>query len=240
MKEPLIRARSVSKTFRAGANDTPVLFDVSLDLPPGELALLMGPSGSGKTTLLSILAGLLRPSAGSVELCGASITSLAEPAVAAVRRKNVGFVFQTYNLFPALSALDNVAEIVALKGTPIAEARAIAAETLGRVGLSGRLDHLPGEMSGGEKQRVGIARAIAGGPSLILGDEPTAALDGATAVSVIALLSSYVGPDSSVLLVTHDRRLERYANRIIEIEDGHMKRNEVRKLDSGALEQVST
>jgi putative ABC transport system ATP-binding protein len=240
VKGPFIRASGVTKSYRSGTSETPVLFDVSLELHAGELALLMGPSGSGKTTLLSILAGLLRPSAGTVELCGTPITSLGETAVAAVRRKNIGFVFQTYNLFPALTALDNVAEIVAMKGIRIAEARAIAADALGRVGLAGRLDHLPSAMSGGEKQRVGIARAIAGRPSLILGDEPTAALDGATAVSIIGLLSSYVGPRSAVMLVTHDRRLERYANRIIEIEDGRMKRNEVRRPEHGAFEQVST
>ena len=239
MRPPLLRASGVGKTYRAGAEDTPVLFDVSLELHAGELALLMGPSGSGKTTLLSILAGLMRPSSGSVELCGAAITSLPETAVAAVRRQHVGFVFQTYNLFPALTALDNVAEIVAMKGSKLADARAVAAEALVRVGLGARLDHLPGEMSGGEKQRVGIARAIATRPSLILGDEPTAALDGATAISVIGLLSSYVGPSSAVLLVTHDRRLERYANRVIEIEDGRMKRNEVRRQVDGAFEQVS-
>jgi putative ABC transport system ATP-binding protein len=240
MRGPLLRANGVSKTYGAGLTETPVLFDVSLELHPGELALLMGPSGSGKTTLLSILAGLLRPSRGSIELCGASITSLAESAVAAVRRRNVGFVFQTYNLFPALTALDNVAEIVAMKGSSIAEARAIAADALARVGLSGRQGHLPGEMSGGEKQRVGIARAIATNPSLILGDEPTAALDGATAASVIELLSSYVTPTSAILLVTHDRRLERYASRVIEIEDGRMKRNEARRPGAGAVSQVST
>ena len=218
----LARASSVSKSFGAGALTTRVLFDVSLALPAGELALLMGPSGSGKTTLLSILAGLLLPSRGEVELCGVPISSAPTESVTRTRRANLGFVFQTYNLFPALSALDNVAEILAMKGTPLAEARARAQEALGRVGLGERLDHVPAKLSGGEKQRVAIARAFAAEPSLIFGDEVTAALDGKSAASVMTLLRDHVGPGRSVLLVTHDHRLERFADRVIELADGRI------------------
>jgi putative ABC transport system ATP-binding protein len=218
----LARADAVSKSYGEGALTTAVLHDVSLTLPAGELTLLMGPSGSGKTTLLSILAGLLRPSRGEVELCGESIARAPEQSITRTRRAHLGFVFQTYNLFPALSALDNVAEILAMKGTPIGRAREQARAALSRVGLGDRLDHLPAKLSGGEKQRVAIARAVAGDPSLILGDEPTAALDGTTAVSVMQLLREQVGPKKSVLLVTHDHRLERFADRVIELADGRI------------------
>ncbi len=222
MTPVLARATSVSKSYGEGALMTPVLHDVSLTLPPGELTLLMGPSGSGKTTLLSILAGLLRPSRGTVELCGEPISESPEEAVTRTRRAHLGFVFQTYNLFPALSALDNVAEILAMKGTSIADSRARAREALGRVGLGHRLHHRPASLSGGEKQRVSIARAFAGAPTLILGDEPTAALDRVTAASVMQLLREHVTPKTGVLLVTHDHRLERFADRVIELADGRI------------------
>jgi putative ABC transport system ATP-binding protein len=218
----LARASAVSKSYGVGALTTAVLHDVSLTLPAGELTLLMGPSGSGKTTLLSILAGLLRPSRGEVELCGESIASASQAAVTRTRRANLGFVFQTYNLFPALTALENVAEILAMKGVAIATARTRARAALTRVGLGDRLDHRPATLSGGEKQRVAIARAFAGEPALILGDEPTAALDGATAASVMQLLREQVGPGKAVLLVTHDHRLERFADRVIELADGRI------------------
>jgi hypothetical protein len=145
----LARATAVSKVYGEGALATPVLFDVTLELPAGELTLLMGPSGSGKTTLLSILAGLLRPSRGEVELCGQSIGDAPAATVTRARRHNLGFVFQTYNLFPALTALENVAEVLAMKGVPLVEARARAAAALERVGLGARLHHVPAKLSGG-------------------------------------------------------------------------------------------
>ncbi len=220
MSTMLLRAIDVKKTYGSGELATHVLHGVTLELPPGQLVLLMGPSGSGKTTFLSILAGLLRPSSGQVELCGAPISELSEPAVAAVRRERLGFIFQTYNLFPALTALDNVAEVLAMKGVPIRKAREMAVDALERVGLGKRLHHLPSDLSGGQKQRVAIARALAGAPALILGDEVTAALDGTTANSVMEILRSQVTPQTGVLLVTHDHRLERYADRVVEMEDG--------------------
>lgn len=220
----LVRAIDVRKSFGSGELETPVLEDVTLDIFAGELVLLMGPSGSGKTTLISVLAGLLRPTGGHVELCGAPISELSESAVARVRRRHLGFVFQTYNLFPALSALDNVAEVLRLKGMPAREARARAAATLAEVGLADRLGHRPGELSGGQKQRVAIARALAGDPSLVLGDEVTAALDTHTALAVLEILRAQVGPERGILLVTHDRRLEQFADRVIEIEDGRVGR----------------
>jgi putative ABC transport system ATP-binding protein len=221
----LARATDVTKTYGTDELAVPVLHGISVELRAGELALLMGPSGSGKTTLISILAGLLRPSSGRVELCGSVITDLREDAVARVRRANLGFIFQTYNLFPALSALDNVAEVLAMKGMPMRAARGRAREALERVGLGKRTANLPANLSGGEKQRVAIARALASRPLLVLGDEITAALDGKTAASVMQILFDQVGPESAVLLVTHDRRLERYAHRVVEIEDGRIMRD---------------
>jgi len=221
----LVRARGLTKTFSPGTIETTVLRSVSLVIRSGELALLMGPSGSGKTTLLCVLSGLLRPSAGEVELCGVPISRLPDRAAAEVRRSNVGFVFQTYNLFPALSALDNVAEVLTLKGMPREQARTMAGEALGRVGLKDRLRHRPGELSGGERQRVAIARALAGNPTLIFGDEPTAALDRHTGMDVVQLIKDQVNERRGVLLVTHDLRLTRFADRVIEIDDGQIVRD---------------
>lgn len=218
----LVRALGVQKIYGQGPLATTALAEVAVEVRAGELTLLMGPSGSGKTTLISILAGLMRPSAGSVELCGACITDLDEARVAAVRRRHLGFVFQTYNLFPALTALDNVATVLRMKGLSAARAAAQARATLGHVGLGDRLHHRPGELSGGQKQRVAIARALAGDPALVIGDEVTAALDGATGMRVIAILREHVRPDTGVLLVTHDHRLEVFADRILAMEDGRI------------------
>jgi putative ABC transport system ATP-binding protein len=221
----LLDARGVRKVYGEGALETTALREVSLEVRAGELTLLMGPSGSGKTTLISILAGLMRPSTGTVALCSSPITQMAEAEVAAVRRKNLGFVFQSYNLFPALTAIDNVAVVLRMKGLSPAEANRVARETLTRVGLAERLHHRPGELSGGQKQRVAIARAVAGEPTLVVGDEITAALDGATGLAVLELLRRHVTPRTGVLLVTHDHRLEAYADRVVEMEDGRILRD---------------
>jgi putative ABC transport system ATP-binding protein len=218
--ELLLSARDVHKRLGCGAAAIQVLQGVSMSLRRGELVLLVGPSGSGKTTLLSILAGLMRPSGGVVELCGARISEMSGSEVASVRRRQVGFVFQGFNLFGALTALDNVAEPLALKGVPIAQARERARSCLERVGLSSRASHAPAALSGGERQRVAIARALAGDPAIVFGDEPTAALDGRTADAVLSILREAVDADRAMLLVTHDRRLERYADRVLHLEDG--------------------
>lgn len=224
MSRLLVRAERLEKTFGEGELATPVLKGIAVEVLAGELVLLMGPSGSGKTTLISILAGLLRPTAGDVELCGAPISELPEAEVTRVRRRHLGFVFQSYNLFPALTALDNIAEVLKLKGLPAREARERATSALADVGLGERLHHRPGELSGGQKQRVAIARALAGGPSLVLGDEVTAALDTHTALHVLEILRRQVTAERGILLVTHDRRLEQFADRVIEIEDGRISR----------------
>jgi putative ABC transport system ATP-binding protein len=218
----LISATQIGMTFGDGALATPVLHGVDLQLRPGELTLLTGPSGSGKTTLVSIVAGLLRPRSGTVDICGHRITGMSEGEVARVRRQHVGFVFQTDNLFPALTALQNVAEVLRLRGMPKTEALGRARAALERVGLHHRLDHRPGELSGGQRQRVAVARALAGHPSLVIGDEITSALDGATAVQVMELVRDYITPHTAALIVTHDHRLERFADRIVAMEDGRV------------------
>ena len=224
MKRVLVRSEALEKTFGEGELETPVLKGVSVEVAAGELVLLMGPSGSGKTTLISILAGLLRPTAGNVELCGSVISELHEAEVTRVSRRHLGFVFQSYNLFPALTALDNIAEVLKLKGLPAREARERATRALTDVGLGERLHHRPGELSGGQKQRVAIARALAGDPALIMGDEVTAALDTHTALHVLEILRGQVSAERGILLVTHDKRLEQFADRVIEIEDGQISR----------------
>ena len=220
MSEPLVRASAVTKTFGSTEQQTAVLTGIDLTIAPGELTLLMGPSGSGKTTLVSILAGLLRPSSGRVELCGSPISELDEAAVSRVRREHVGFIFQTYNLFPALTALDNVALGYRMRGDSVADARAKARTALAGVGLEARVSYLPSKLSSGQKQRVAIARALAGDPALVLGDEPTAALDGPSALGIMQLLRERVTAQTAVLVVTHDHRLERYAHRTVSMEDG--------------------
>jgi putative ABC transport system ATP-binding protein len=220
---PVLRVVDVVKVYRTSAVITPVLHGVSFEVPVGQLTLIMGPSGSGKTTLISLLAGVLRPTSGRVDLCGEPISELPEAEVARIRRERVGFVFQSYNLFPALTAQDNVALALQMMGRSWRAAQAEAAMVLAGVGLGARLSHRPADLSGGEKQRVAIARALVTRPTLVVGDEVTAALDGATAFQVLELLRAHVSDRTAVILVTHDRRLERFAERVIEIEDGRLR-----------------
>jgi putative ABC transport system ATP-binding protein len=192
--------------------------DVSLEVRRGELVLILGPSGSGKSTLLAILAGLLRPLRGEVTLCGASLSSLDAEGIARIRRAHVGFVFQSFHLFGALSARGNVECVLDMKGAP----RELARRALERVGLGARLEHLPAQLSGGERQRVALARAIAAEPRIIFGDEPTSALDSRSSALVVDTLRSFVDGGGSVVLATHDHRLHAVATRILTIENARL------------------
>jgi putative ABC transport system ATP-binding protein len=192
--------------------------DVSLEIRSGELVLLLGPSGSGKSTLLSILAGLLRPLRGEVSLCGASLAALDAEGCARVRREQVGFVFQSFHLFGALSARGNVECVLDMKDAPRARAR----RALERVGLGARTEHLPAQLSGGERQRVALARALAAEPRIIFGDEPTSALDTRSAALVVEALRSFVDDGGSVVLATHDPRLRAVATRSLTLENGRL------------------
>jgi putative ABC transport system ATP-binding protein len=223
--EPILRGERISFAYGEPPLLTPVLDALDLALHPGELTVLMGPSGSGKTTLISILAGLLRPTSGEVTLAGERLTSMRDADVTAARRRHLGFVFQTFHLFQALSATDNVAEVLALTGVPIRAARERSRALLTRFGLGERLDHLPSQLSAGQRQRVAIARALAPGPKIVIADEPTVALDGPTAKEVMTLLREYVGRGTSVVLVTHDLRILAPTDRVVELEDGRVVRD---------------
>lgn len=221
MTKPIIQASNVSKTLGTGAAQVRALKQINLSLSGGSLTLLMGPSGSGKTTLLSILGGMLLPSEGRVEICGDTTDGADAEALADIRRRHIGFVFQTFHLFPTLTAAENVQLALDVRGERGAMARARTREVLTRVDLARKADAFPRQLSGGEQQRVAIARAIVAEPAAILADEPTAALDGANGQAIMTLLSAIAHePDRTVLVVTHDTRLTGFADNILRIEDG--------------------
>ena len=222
--ERVIKVRGVTKTFEEGAAAVRALNGVNLDVRRGEIVLLMGPSGSGKTTLLSIIGCILRPSAGSVEIAGREVTRLDERELPRVRLGQIGFVFQGFNLFPTLTAGENVELSLNLKGVRGREARRRAQPLLQQVGLAEKYDIYPANLSGGQKQRVAIARALAGDPEIILADEPTAALDSQSGRAVIELLRELAhARGRAVVLVTHDNRILEFADRIVHIEDGKIR-----------------
>ena len=219
----VLEADSVVKDLGQGAGLVRALKGVSITLVPGELTLLMGPSGSGKTTLLSILGCIMAPTSGSIKIAGQEIAGLSPEALAKIRRDHMGFIFQSYNLFPTLSAIENVRIALDVRGIRGFGATSRAEEVLRDVGLGHRLMNYPGNLSGGEQQRVAVARAIASSPSIVLADEPTAALDSENGEAVMALLAKVAKDQNrSVLAVTHDQRTLKFADRIIRIEDGRI------------------
>ena len=221
MTEPVVEAIDVVKFLGIGAGRVQALKGVSLSLAGGELALLMGPSGSGKTTLLSVLGCILSPTEGTVRVCGHSTAGLKPEQLAKLRRDHIGFVFQSYHLFPTLTAVDNVRLVLDVGGERSHRAFDRAMDALAIVGLSHKIDAFPRELSGGEQQRVAIARAIVGNAAIILADEPTAALDSENGNSIMSVLAEIAkGPARGVLVVTHDPRILPFASRIIRIEDG--------------------
>ncbi len=233
--QPILEARGITKVLGVPGAENKVLKGIDLALMPGELTLLMGPSGSGKTTLLSILGCILTPTDGQLTIAGETATGLSADGLADLRRGHVGFVFQSYNLFPTLTAVENVMLALELRGTPPGDVKSLAAEAIAAVGLSHRAGAFPSRMSGGEKQRVAIARALAGSPSVVLADEPTAALDSENGKAVMALLAEAAkDPTRAVLAVTHDHRTLAYADRIISIEDGRIAGDERPKLAAAA------
>ncbi|HEY9621099.1 MAG TPA: ABC transporter ATP-binding protein [Crinalium sp.] len=216
-----IVARGVGMVFQSGSQRFQALKDINLDVNSGDVQLLMGPSGSGKTTLLSILGGILTPTSGSVRLLGNEITRMSRSQLAKFRLKNIGFIFQGFNLFPALTAIENVEVALKMKGMQNRAARLEAAILLEQVGLADKAKNLPEELSGGQKQRVAIARALAGNPPLIMADEPTAALDSHSGHAVIELLRRLAKEGGhTVLMVTHDPRIVDVADRVTHLEDG--------------------
>lgn len=219
----LLAARGVAKTFRLGKVEVPALGGVDMTVGAGEVVLLMGPSGSGKTTLLSILGCILSPSAGSVAVLGRDTAGLPEAELAKVRLAHFGFIFQGYNLFPTLTAEENVRVALDLRGVKGADAVERSRQALAAVGLGDKFRMLPRDLSGGQKQRVAIARALVAEPDILLADEPTAALDSETGKAVIAILRELaVTHGRSVVIVTHDPRIAAFADRVIRIEDGRI------------------
>jgi len=216
----ILTARGVSKVYRTGAESVTALNDVSLEVPRGQLVSVMGPSGSGKTTLLNCLSGLDDVDSGSVEVDGIDITRMSDAARTRHRAGSMGFIFQAFNLIPVFSAVENVELPLLLARRPAREARAAATSTLERVGLGSRLGHRPAELSGGEQQRVAVARALAGSPSIVWADEPTGNLDSETAEAVMGLLHELHRDGLTVLLVTHDEALGASAQRRVVVRDG--------------------
>ena len=226
---PVLEAENIVKELGQGAGLVLALKGVSLNLMPGELTLLNGPSGSGKTTLLSILGCIMTPTSGTLKIAGQPTAGLSSEELAKIRRDHIGFIFQSYNLFPTLNAIENVRIALDVRGLTGYQAASRAEEVLRDVGLGHRLTNYPGNLSGGEQQRVAVARAIASSPSIVLADEPTAALDNENGKAVMALLSRIAKEQNrSVLAVTHDPRTRPFADRIVHIEDGRFIREERR------------
>jgi putative ABC transport system ATP-binding protein len=216
-----LRALGLKKRFKAGRSYTQVLKGVDFEALHGEVTMVMGPSGSGKSTLVAALSGLLRPDEGSVAALDEDLWSKPAGRIDKFRLDHCGFIFQGFNLFAALTALQQVTTILKYQGHDARAARRIAIEALSEVGLEPRMNQRPSELSGGEKQRVAIARCIAKKPRLLFADEPTSALDGENGQIVIRLLQRAAkSHDAAVICVTHDPRLEAYADRVIHIEDG--------------------
>jgi putative ABC transport system ATP-binding protein len=217
----VLETSNVTKVFREGREEVHVLNGVSLNVQAGEIVALEGPSGSGKTTFLSIVGCILTPSGGKVVVDGEQVDPKRPEQLPEIRKKSIGFVFQQYNLFPSLTALENVQYALKIKGKTGSGARSEAQRVLESVGLSDRLNFLPRDLSGGQKQRVALARALAGGPSLLLADEPTANLDTQIGGQVIELFRQSAKQNNrGILIVTHDPKVRPIADRVLQIRDG--------------------
>jgi putative ABC transport system ATP-binding protein len=222
-RNTVIRAKGLGKIYREGATELRALQQVDLEVRAGELTMLMGPSGSGKTTLLSILGCILRASEGRLEVLGRDVSALPESELPRIRREGIGFVFQGFNLFPTLTAAENVALALDLRGMRAGEAKKRGEELLAQVGLTQKTRSFPADLSGGQKQRVAIARALSGDPPILLADEPTAALDSTSGRTVIELLQRLARVHGrAVVMVTHDPRVLSFGDRIIHLEDGRI------------------
>jgi len=230
-----VECREVIRDFGDGDEKIRVLHGIDLDIPSGQMSLLVGPSGCGKTTLISIICGLLEPTAGRVSLFGTDRATLSDRELVSFRGRNIGFVFQQYNLLPALTAAENAAVPLIISGVPRQQAIARARETLGLVGLAPRADARPNQLSGGQQQRVAIARALVHEPKLLVCDEPTAALDAQSGQTVMELLRNVaLQSERAVLIVTHDSRVFGYGDRIVHMSDGRIQRIENRELVASA------
>jgi len=221
----LIELRDVTKSYRRDAIEVPVLERVSITVPEGDFLGLMGPSGSGKSTLLNLLAGIDRPTRGSVRVGDTEISSLSERALAAWRSRHIGFIFQLYNLIPVLTAFENVELPLVYAGVVAKEREKRAKEALDRVELASRMGHRPNELSGGQRQRVAIARALVNNPSILLADEPTGNLDSKTGLEIMGLFERLHASGNTIVLVTHEADVAAFAHRILHLRDGKIEKD---------------
>ncbi len=221
-EQPLIQARDLRKTYHVGDQVVHALDGLDLNIRANEYVALMGPSGSGKSTLMNMLGCLDSPTSGSYILNGQDVSRLEDDALAEIRNREIGFVFQTFNLLPRYTALENVALPMVYAGIPKAERQQRAQEVLAQVGLGDRMDHRPNELSGGQRQRVAVGRALVMKPSIILADEPTGNLDSTTSQEVMELFGEIHRAGNTVILVTHEEDIAAYANRTVRLRDGRV------------------
>lgn len=219
--KPLIRVRSLRKEYRVGDEVVVALQNIDLDIERGEIVCIFGTSGSGKSTLLNQLAGLEKPTRGTVEIGGVPVSSLSENALAAFRQKHLGFVFQSYNLLPTMTAAENVALPLMFRGVPREQRDPLARRMLALVGLKERATHYPTQMSGGQQQRVGIARAFIARPAVVYADEPTGNLDSKTTTEVMEMIQNFARRfKQTIIMVSHDPEMAAYADRVLTLRDG--------------------
>lgn len=228
MGKNAIEVIDIKRVFQMGEIEVHALRGVSFTIPEGEMTAIMGTSGSGKSTLMHIMGCLDKPSSGQIKLGGTDVNTYSDNALAEIRNKKIGFVFQSFNLLPRLNVLENVEVPLQYLGFSRAKRRQIAKEALESVGLSQRLKHLPSEISGGQKQRVAIARALVTNPTIILADEPTGNLDSTTGDEIMAMLENLHQKGHTIILVTHSQEIANYAERIIHLKDGLIERIESR------------
>ncbi|MDM1528379.1 ABC transporter ATP-binding protein [Myroides odoratimimus] len=226
MSTHIIQIKDIKRDFKLGFETVYVLKGVNLEIAKGDYVALMGPSGSGKSTLMNILGCLDTPTSGSYYLDGKDVSALKDDQLAEIRNKHIGFVFQTFNLLPRTTALDNVALPMVYAGNSKAERNARAKEVLDQVGLSDRIDHHPNQLSGGQRQRVAVARALVNKPAIILADEPTGNLDTKTSVEIMSLFDEIHANGNTVILVTHEEDIAAHAHRIIRLRDGVIESDE--------------